>query len=86
LLLYHPIHKTYNEFEEVYQYQFDGEGGELIETDKELKPGHVIILKGISEYAIIVRKVWEEKGLHYFTHDTAEAVIVRGRTTKNSSE
>lgn len=86
MLLYHPIRKTYNDFEKVYQYRIDGEDGELIETDKELMSGQIIILKGISEYAIIVKKVWEENGQRYFSHDTAEAVIVRGRTTKNSSE
>jgi len=39
LLLYHEIHKTFDDFEEVYQYRMNGEGGTLIETDKELKQG-----------------------------------------------
>jgi hypothetical protein len=85
LLLYHPITKTYNDFEKVYQYQFDGEGGMLIETDKELKPGQIIILKGISEYAIVVKKVWEKNGQRFFTHDTAEGTVVRARTPRNSN-
>jgi hypothetical protein len=57
LLLYHLIRKTFDDFEKGYRYRIDGEDGELIDTDKELKPGQIIILKGISEYAIIVRKV-----------------------------
>jgi hypothetical protein len=84
LLLYHPITKTYNDFQKVYQYQFDGEGGKLVETDKELKPGQIIILKDISEYAIIVKKVWEKNGQRFFTHDTAEEIIVRARPPRNN--
>jgi hypothetical protein len=86
LLLYHPITKTYNHFKNVYQYQFDGDYGELIETDKKLRQGQIIILKGISEFAIIVEKVWEENGKHFFTHSSAEEVIVRARSPKDSTE
>lgn len=54
MLLYHAIHKTYDDFDEVYQYQFVGGNIVLVETDKELKPGQIYI----SEYAIIVEKVF----------------------------
>jgi hypothetical protein len=79
LLLYHAIRKTFDDFDEVYQYRFDGKGGEMIETDKELKPGSVVILKGINDYAILITKVWEEGGEKYFSHDSAEEVVVRAR-------
>lgn len=79
LLLYHEIHKTFDDFEEVYHYRMNGEGGTLIETDKELKQGQVIIIKDINEYAIIVDKIWEVDGQRYFTHISAEDLIVRAR-------
>ncbi|USK60386.1 hypothetical protein [Peribacillus asahii] len=82
MLLYHAIRKTFDDFEEVYQYRFDGEKGPLIETDKELKSGQIIILKDVNEYAIIVEKVWEKNGQKYFSHDTAEEIVVRGRVPR----
>lgn len=85
LLLYHALQKTFADFDEVYQYRFDGKGGEMIETDKELKPGSVVILKGISDYAIIITKVWEVDGRKYFTHDSAEEIVVRGRTPREQA-
>jgi hypothetical protein len=45
LILYHAIRKTYDDFEEVFQYRFDGENGTLLEADKELKPGQIIIIR-----------------------------------------
>lgn len=85
MLLYHAIRKTYDDFDEVYQYRFDGANGALIETDKELKPGQIIILKYISEYAIIVEKVWEMNGKKYFSHNTADEIVVRGRVPRNNA-
>lgn len=79
LLIYHAIRKNFADFEEVYQYRMDSESGTLIETDKELKEGQVIIIKDINEYAIIVDEVWEENGERYFTHVTAEDLVVRAR-------
>lgn len=78
MLLYHPIRKTYDDFEEVYRYRFV-ENGSLIETDKELNQGKIVILKDISDYAIIITKVWEEDGEKYFSHDSANKVVVRAR-------
>ncbi|MFE8698254.1 hypothetical protein ACFYKT_18180 [Cytobacillus sp. FJAT-53684] len=82
MLLYHPLHKTFDDFKEVFEYYFDNESGELIETDKELLPGHLIFIRDIADYAIIVTKVWEEDGKRYFSHDTAERLIVRARTPR----
>lgn len=82
MLLYHPISKTYNEFEEVCKYHFDDINGSLIETDKELVPGSIVILKDISEFAIIIKDVWEVDGEKCFTHDSAKEIIVRGRLPK----
>jgi adenine-specific DNA methylase len=79
VLLYHAIHKTYDDFDEVYRYRMGGKGGTLIETDKELKQGQVIILSDINDYAIIVDKVWEENDQKYFTYISAERVVVRAR-------
>jgi|SRR5699024_2367026 len=83
MLLYHAVRKTYDDFEEVYQYRMDEEDGTLIETDRELKKGQIIILKGISEFAIIVEEVWEENGKRCFSHITAKELIVRGRLPRN---
>lgn len=80
MLLFHPLRKTYDDFEEVYQYRMDEENGTLIETDKELKPGMVMILSSISDYAILVSEVWEENGQRCFSHISAENIIVRART------
>lgn len=77
MLLFHPISKTFEQFTEVYDYYF--EEGSMIETDKELMPGQIVILKGISEYAIVVKKVREEGGRKCFSHDSAEKVVVRAR-------
>lgn len=33
MLLYHALRKTYDDFEEVFEYRFDGKDGTLIETD-----------------------------------------------------
>ncbi|RIW27622.1 hypothetical protein D3H55_22805 [Bacillus salacetis] len=82
MLLYHPLRKTYDDLAFVFQYRFDGEHGTLIETDRELFAGQIVILKDISEYAIIVDKVWEENGEKYFSHKSAENVIVRARVPK----
>ncbi len=79
LLLYDAIHKTFDDFKEVFRFRMNGETGTLIETDKELKQGQVIILKDINEYAIIVDKIWEENGQWYFTHFSAEDLVVRAR-------
>lgn len=83
MLLYHALHKTFDDFEEVFEYRFDGKDGTLIETDKELKPRDVVILEGISEYAIVVTSVWEEGGKRYFSHDTAEEIVVRARKARS---
>lgn len=83
MLLYHAIRKTFDDFEEIYKYRFDGENGSLIETDKELKPGQIIILKSISDYAIIVTEVWEKNGQKFFAHVSAEEVVVRGRLPRS---
>jgi hypothetical protein len=80
LLLYHAIYKTYDDFEEVFQYRFDDENGTLIETDKELKSGQIMIIKDISEYAIIIEEVLGKNGQKYFSHDTAEKVVFQART------
>ncbi|WP_077318175.1 hypothetical protein [Virgibacillus proomii] len=79
MLLYHEIHKTFDDFEEVFRYRMDRDDGTLIETDKELQKGQVIIIKDINEYAIIVEDVWEEYGQRYFSHVSAEDLIVRAR-------
>ncbi|WP_368901921.1 hypothetical protein [Oceanobacillus oncorhynchi] len=79
MLIYHAIRKTFADFEEVYRYRMDGKDGTLIETDKKLKEGQVIIIKDINEYAIIVDEVWEGNGERYFTHVSAEDFVVRAR-------
>lgn len=79
MLLYHPIRKTYDDFDKIFEYWFDGKDGTMIETDKELKPGQIVVLKDISEFAIIITKVWEEDGEKYFLHDSAEEIVVRAR-------
>ncbi|MEC1903505.1 hypothetical protein [Bacillus atrophaeus] len=79
MLLYHAIRKTYDDFEEVHQYYLEGLDGTLIETDKVLKPGLVIILKDINEYAITVKSIWNENGQKCFSHESAEEQIVRAR-------
>lgn len=79
MLLYHPISKTYNDFEEVHEYRFDDINGSLIETDKELHSGSVLIIRGISDHAIVIKETWEENGIKYFSHESAEEIIVRGR-------
>lgn len=79
MLLYHPIRKTYADFEKVYRYRFDDKNGTMIETDKELESGQIVILRDISEYAIVITKVWEEDGKKYFLHDSAEKLVVRAR-------
>ncbi|MCH1627237.1 hypothetical protein [Fredinandcohnia quinoae] len=83
MLLFHPLRKTYDDFEEVYQYRMDAVDGTLIETDKELQVNQVIILKDISDYGIIVERVWEEDGQMCFTHVSAKDLIVRARTPRN---
>lgn len=79
MLLYHPINKTYDDFDEVYRYHLYGPSGLIIETDKKLIEGQVIILKDIREYAIVVDKIWEQLGELYFTHYSAEEIVVRAR-------
>jgi len=79
LLLYHAIRKTFDDFEDVYCYRMNEADGTKIETDKELERGQVIILKHISDYAIIVEEIWEESGQKIFTHRTAEELVVRAR-------
>lgn len=82
LLLYHSIRKTYDDFEEVHQYRFDNIIGSLIETDKELVSGSIVIIKDISEFAIVIKEVWEANGKRYFSHDSAENIVVRARTSR----
>ncbi|NRG48074.1 hypothetical protein HRF87_25625 [Bacillus sp. CRN 9] len=79
MLLYDSIHKTFKDFESVYRYRMNGENGTLIETDRKLEKGQVIIIKDIKEYAIIVDSIWEENGQTYFSHKTAQDLIVRAR-------
>lgn len=79
MLLYDAIHKTYKDFTNVYPYRMDGESGVLIETDRKLEKGQVIIIKDIKEYAIIVDSTWEENGQTYFSNKTAQDLIVRAR-------
>ncbi|WP_071396625.1 hypothetical protein [Bacillus tuaregi] len=83
MLLYHPIRKTYDDFDEIFEYWFDGKDGSSIETDKELSPGNVVILRGLADYAIIITDVWEEDGKRCFSHDSAEKIVVRARPTRN---
>lgn len=81
MLLYHPLHKTFDDFNEVYCYIL----GEMkIETDRELEVGQILILNDISMYAIVIKKIWSEDGNSYILHDTAEEKIVRARLAKNS--
>lgn len=81
MLLYHPLRKTYDDFDQVYHYTMIGDNGShyKMETDKELKVGQIIILKHISDYAIVVTDIWEVNGEKFFNQNTAEEVIVRGR-------
>ncbi|MFD1349492.1 hypothetical protein [Oceanobacillus caeni] len=83
MLLYHPIRKTYDDFDEIYRYRMDEENGTLIETDIELQKGMILILSGISEYAIIIEEVWEGNGQKYFSHKSAKEIVVRGRLPRN---
>lgn len=83
MLLNHAIHKTFDDFEQVYEYHFDDKNGTLIETDKELKPGQVVILRDVNDYAIIIETVWEKDGKQFFPYDTAEKFVVRGRLPRN---
>jgi hypothetical protein len=83
MLLYHPISKTYDDFNEVHQYRFDDMNGSLIETDKELIPGSIVVIKGVADYAIIIKMIWEEDGKKYFSHDSAEEIVVRARMPRN---
>lgn len=83
MLLYHPLRKSFDDFEEVYKYYFDDKSGEFIETDKELQENKIVFLRDISDYAIIITSVWEENGKWYFSHDTAEEVVVRARLPRN---
>lgn len=53
--------------------------GTLIETDKELKPGQVVIIHHVSDYAIRVDEVWEDNGQKIFSYRPAEQLIVRVR-------
>lgn len=82
MLLYHAIRKTYDDFEEVYSYRLDKVDGTKIETDKELKKGQIIILKDLSEFAIIVEEIWAEAGVKCFSYKSAESVIVRARVPR----
>lgn len=82
MLLYHPLRKTYDEFEG-FEYHFDDSAGTPIETDKEISPGNVVILRDIADYAIIVTDVWEKDGKRYFSHKSAENIVVRARTPRN---
>jgi nitrogen regulatory protein PII-like uncharacterized protein len=88
VLLYHPTQKTFNDFDQIYEYILHGENGTTykIETDKELREGQVIILHDISDYAIVVTKIWEEDGAKHFAHDTAEQIVVRGRFAVQKKE
>lgn len=80
LLLYHGLHKTFADFENVYRYRLDWSDGIIIETDKELEKGQVIIIKDVNEYAILVDDIWEgTNGEMIFSYRTAEDVIVRAR-------
>ena len=83
MLIYHAIRKTFADFEEVYEYYFNDNSETLIETDKELKPGQVVILRDINDYAIVITDVWEKGGKRYFSHDTAEEIVVRARLPRN---
>lgn len=73
----HVIRRTFDEFEEVYQYHLIN--GTLIETNKELKEGQIIFISDVSDYVITVKSVWDEYSKRYFTYDTAEDSIVRAR-------
>jgi hypothetical protein len=84
LLLFHPIQKTFDDFDEIYRYRFDDKDGEMIESDRELIPGIVLILRVMTcDYAIVIKEVWEENGEKYFTHDSAKDIVVRGRPSRN---
>ncbi|PAD21322.1 hypothetical protein CHH64_09290 [Terribacillus saccharophilus] len=61
MLLYHTIHKIYEDFENVYRYRMNGINGALIETDRKLEKGQVIIIKDINDYAIVVDCNWGRK-------------------------
>ncbi|MEK5233843.1 hypothetical protein MHB42_19295 [Lysinibacillus sp. FSL K6-0232] len=83
MLLYHALRKTFDDFDEVYEYHFDDSSGTYIETDKELQVNQVVFLRDINDYAIIITAVWEQDGKRYFSHKTAENVVVRARTPRN---
>ena len=85
MLLFHPIRKTFEDFDEVYTYYIHGENGKAsrIEVDTPLRKGQVLILGGISRYAIVVMDVWEEPdGSKHFQVVSAEGIVVRGREPK----
>ncbi|WDM21281.1 hypothetical protein [Paenibacillus polymyxa] len=84
MLFYHPLRKTFDDFNEVHRYILvSSTSSTEIETDSELVVGQIIMLSDISMNAFVVVSIWIEDGQNHVLCESAESKIVRARLAKD---